>query len=84
MSKKETTVEDLQTASEAPEVIHLNIGMRGELHTYRLMKPKQAKKRGRPPTLKKLEPSSYVQKYTLVDWIIDKLFGRPATLHAAS
>ena len=83
MSKKETTVEDLQTASEVPEVIHLNIGMKGELHTYRLVKPKQTRKR-RLPTLKKPEPNSNVQKRTIVDWIIGKLFGRPATLHAAS
>ena len=82
MSKKETTVEDLQTASEAPEVIHLNIGMRGELHTYVLVKPKR-KKRGRPPTLKPQPLNHSVQKRTIVDRILDKVFSRPATLHSA-
>ena len=80
---KETTVEDLQTASEVPEVIQLNIGMKGGLYTYRLVKPEQTRKR-RVPMLKKPEPNSSVQKRSIVDWIIDKLFGRPATLHSAT
>jgi len=46
MSKKETTFVELQCADAPPEVIHLNIGMKGELHTYHLAAKRQ--KRGRP------------------------------------
>lgn len=54
--RKETNIDELKTMTEAPETLHLDIGLNNELHTYQLVKPK--KKRGRPPTLDAMNAGS--------------------------
>ena len=39
-SRKETMISELKTLTEPPLVPHLDIGLKGQLHTYHLAQPK--------------------------------------------
>lgn len=50
---KETNIDELKTLSEAPEVLHLDIGLKGNLVMYVQYKPTAKRKpRKKPPTQK--------------------------------
>lgn len=75
MSKVETTIEELQTTGTPPTTIHLNIGMRGILHTYHLEQAKQSKK---PRKRQKAPPGTQtppLKKPSLLDSFSDRVFG---------
>ena len=58
MTKKiETTNAELQCATTVPEVVHLNIGMKGVLHTYKLVTPKRKRAVKAVQTIPTLDPA---------------------------
>ena len=48
---KETQIDELRTLNSPPEVLHLNIGMKGKLHTYMLVQQKAKRKKTQKPSL---------------------------------
>jgi hypothetical protein len=45
-------IDELRTLPHPPDVLHLDIGMTGQLHTYKLITPGAKRQKPKPPTLK--------------------------------